>query len=87
MQQARQPLAVAMRFTCLTVLLCCAGLWTLEAEEAVRMTTQRYNGRQSVPEPVKVYMELMDSNDVSLTFIKFINSPLALVPPQWLDRV
>lgn len=48
--------------------------------------TDRYNGRHSVPAAVTVYLEGMDADDVSLTFTRFILSPIALVPPQWITR-
>ena len=60
--------------------------WTLEAEEATRLVRQRYNGRHSVPAAVTSYVERMDADDVSLTFSRFILSPIALVPPQWITR-
>ena len=64
-----------------------ASAYTLEAEEATRLARNRYGGRELVPEVVKAYLERMDIQDLSISFMQFLHSPLALVPPNWVDRV
>lgn len=64
-----------------------AQAFTLEAEEGTRMARSRYGGRERVPPVVLQYLERMDVQDLSITFVQFLHSPLALVPPNWVDRV
>jgi hypothetical protein len=75
---------------CLYVCLSdCLSVWpdTVEAEEATRMARNRYNGREHVPAHVKAYLERMDVQDMSITFVQFLHCPLALVPPNWVNRI
>ena len=61
-----------------------AQAFTLEAEEGIRMARSRYGGREKVPVVVLQYLERMDVQDLSITFVQFLHSPLALVPPNWV---
>ena len=67
---------------------CCDGAGpTLTAKGALLLLLSRYGGHLSnVPPPLVRFVSDAERHSISFSFLGFLNSPIALSPPQWRVR-